>query len=120
VRRTGHKSRNNGACVFNEVRRVVEFIQHGQYSTTISSLLIISVDSDIVKSVSTRSRILHHFYWLGKRSGNLQVKTNLHLGGTDASVDVAVTKLTFYVTAAASESEYDGNRSSWPGPLPTM
>ena len=28
-------------------------------------------------------------------------------------------KLTFYVTAA-SDSEYDGSRSSWPGPLPTM
>jgi hypothetical protein len=42
----------------------------------------------------------------------------------DTCVDVAVTRLTltliFYVTAAASESEYDGSRSSWPGPLPTM
>ena len=46
--------------------------------------------------------------------------TSYHVGGTEASVDVAATKLTFYVTAAASESEYDGNRSSWPGPLPTM
>ena len=29
------------------------------------------------------------------------------------------TKLALYVTTA-TDSKYDGNRSSWPGPLPTM
>lgn len=53
--REGHEGSNERACVFSEVRRVVRFIaQHGQYSTTISSFLIIV---DIVKSVSMRSHI---------------------------------------------------------------
>jgi hypothetical protein len=76
------RSSNKRACVFRKVRGVVRFIaQHGQYPTTISSLLIIV---DIVKSVSMRSRILHHSYWLGKRSGNLRV-TLVSTGGASSN-----------------------------------